>query len=113
MDVAWKWNSEWPYRNGFKALHIAAAVGNADALLVLLQLGAHPNSTDSTGVTPMMVTACQPGYGTSRHGWQYCIHCWRLARNRHSKMRVVVLPFTLLQRSATPRSLNCFFPRRH
>ncbi|CAM9236591.1 unnamed protein product [Ectocarpus sp. 6 AP-2014] len=112
MDGAWKGNPEWPYRNGFKALHIAAAVGNADALLVLLQLGAHSNSTNSTGVTPMMVMACHRVMG-HRHGWQYCINCWRLTRNRHSKMRVVALPFTLLQRNATPRSLNCFFPSRH
>ncbi|CAM9269514.1 unnamed protein product, partial [Ectocarpus sp. 12 AP-2014] len=65
MDGAWKGNPEWPYRNGFTALHIAAEVGSAEAVLVLLQLGAHPNSTDSTGATPMMVAACQPGYGTS------------------------------------------------
>ncbi|CAM9696986.1 unnamed protein product [Ectocarpus sp. 12 AP-2014] len=55
-DGAWKGNAEWPYRNGFTALHIAAAVGNAEALLVLLQLGANPNATDSDGGTPMMVT---------------------------------------------------------
>ncbi|CAN0550662.1 unnamed protein product, partial [Ectocarpus sp. 8 AP-2014] len=58
------------------------------------------------------------GGGVSTGLWdidtvEYCIHCWRLARNRHSKMRVVALPFTLLRRNATPRSLNCFFPRRH
>ncbi|CAM9644036.1 unnamed protein product, partial [Ectocarpus sp. 13 AM-2016] len=31
MDGAWKGNPEWPYRNGFTALHIAGEVGSAEA----------------------------------------------------------------------------------
>ncbi|CBN77519.1 Ankyrin [Ectocarpus siliculosus] len=63
-DGAWKGNPEWSYRNGFTALYIAPAVGNAGALLVLLQLGANPNATDSDGGTPIMVT-CGTGSVTS------------------------------------------------
>ncbi|CAN0391213.1 unnamed protein product, partial [Ectocarpus sp. 8 AP-2014] len=39
-------------------LHIAAILGKVRAMLVLLQLGANPNSSDSKGVTPIMM-ACQ------------------------------------------------------
>ncbi|CAM9374033.1 unnamed protein product [Ectocarpus sp. 4 AP-2014] len=65
-DGAWKGNPKRPYRNGFTALHIAAAVGNAEALLVLLQLGAKPNANDSDGGTSMIVT-CGTDFLTMMH----------------------------------------------
>lgn len=54
-------NPDWPYSNGFTALHIASLVGEAQTVMVLLQLGANPNSSDTKGVTPIMV-ACLTGF---------------------------------------------------
>ncbi|CAM9472028.1 unnamed protein product [Ectocarpus fasciculatus] len=53
-------NPDWPYMNGFTALHIAATLGKVQTMLVLLQLGANPNASDTKGATPMMV-ACRAG----------------------------------------------------
>ncbi|CAM9269589.1 unnamed protein product [Ectocarpus sp. 12 AP-2014] len=66
-------NPNWPYLNGFTALHISAILGNVRAMLVLLQLGANPNSSDSKGVTPMML-ACQG------------VHCCRLSTPKQVEM---------------------------
>lgn len=42
------------YLHGERAVHAAIYGGHADALRVLLQAGANPNSTDSFGMTPLM-----------------------------------------------------------